>query len=150
MTEPKRAATPTFEAEVDGGDARAWTTHSDFTLQVEVIPRVSAVHRCAELALLGIYHRTARIVRQPYSLHFTRTIRYPANPKTLGEHLRKKRVDLGLSMPKLIRLLGLNVYDTTIEKWEKNENRPTERYRSRIVEFLGFDPELENPTGDSL
>jgi len=58
----------------------------------------------------------------------------------LGEHLRKKRIDMGLSMPKLAKLLGVGVTDTAIEKWEKNQNRPTEPYRSRIVEFLGFDP----------
>jgi ribosome-binding protein aMBF1 (putative translation factor) len=101
------------------------------------------------LALLGIYHRTTRVVRKPFSLHFSRTRHYPACPKTLGEHLRKKRVDLALSMPKLAKLLGFGVTDTAIEKWEKNENRPTQPYRSRIVEFLGFDPEIENPTGDS-
>jgi DNA-binding transcriptional regulator YiaG len=102
-----------------------------------------------ELALLGIYHRTTRITRQPFSLHFSRTRLYPANPKTLGEHLRKRRVDLALSMPKLALLLGFGISDTAIEKWEINENRPTEPYRSRIIKFLGFDPELENPTGDS-
>ena len=52
-------------------------------------------------------------------------------------------------MLKLAHLLGFNITDTAIEKWEKNQNRPIEPYRSRIVEFLGFDPELENPTGDS-
>jgi DNA-binding transcriptional regulator YiaG len=67
----------------------------------------------------------------------------------LGEHLRKKRVDLALSMPKLAQLLGFGISDTAMEKWEKNQNQPTEPYRSRIVEFLGFDPELENPTGGS-
>jgi transcriptional regulator with XRE-family HTH domain len=58
----------------------------------------------------------------------------------LGEHLRKKRIDLGLSMPKLAKLLGVGITDSAIEKWEKNQNRPTEPYRCRIVEFLGFDP----------
>jgi hypothetical protein len=28
---------------------------------------------------------------------------------------------------------------SSIEKWEKN--RPTEPYRKRLVEFVGFDPE---------
>jgi DNA-binding transcriptional regulator YiaG len=97
-----------------------------------------------KLALLGTYHRTTRITRQLFSLHFSRTRRYPASPKTLGEHLRKKRIDLALSMPKLAKLLGFDITDTAIEKWEKNQNQPTEPYRSRIVEFLGFDPELEN------
>jgi transcriptional regulator with XRE-family HTH domain len=75
--------------------------------------------------------------------------RYPTNPKTLGEHLRKKRIDLQLSMTKLARILGLGITDTAIEKWEKNQNRPTKEHRKRIVEFLGFNPALANPTGGS-
>jgi transcriptional regulator with XRE-family HTH domain len=75
--------------------------------------------------------------------------RYPTDPQTLGEHLRKKRVDLSLSMRQLAMLLGLGITATAIEKWEKNQNRPTEPYRSRIVEFLGFDPDSKNPTGGS-
>ena len=72
---------------------------------------------------------------------------YPANPKTLGEHLRKKRIDLSLSMTQLAKLLGLGITDTAIEKWEKNQNRPTEFHRGRIIEFLGFDPTRRNLTG---
>jgi transcriptional regulator with XRE-family HTH domain len=67
----------------------------------------------------------------------------------LGEHLRKKRIDMGLSMPKLAKLLGISVTDTAIEKWEKNLNHPTDPHRTKIVRFLGFDPELENPKGAS-
>jgi transcriptional regulator with XRE-family HTH domain len=65
---------------------------------------------------------------------------YPANPTTLGEHLRKKRIDLSLSMTQLAKLLGLGITDTAIEKWEKNQNRPTQPHRQQIVKFLGFDP----------
>jgi transcriptional regulator with XRE-family HTH domain len=54
-----------------------------------------------------------------------------------------------LSITQLARLLGLGVTDTAIEKWEINENRPTEEHRSRIVEFLGFNPARTNPTGGS-
>jgi DNA-binding transcriptional regulator YiaG len=89
---------------------------------------------------LGICHRTIHHRKSTISPHFRQLRRYPANPKTLGEHLRKRRIDMGLSMPKLAKLLGVGVTDTAIEKWEKNQNRPTEPYRSRIVEFLGFDP----------
>jgi len=71
---------------------------------------------------------------------------YPTHPKTFGEHLRKKRIDMHLSMPQLAQLLGLGFTATAIEKWEKNQNRPTEPYRSRIVEFLGFDPDSNNST----
>ena len=75
--------------------------------------------------------------------------RYPAKPYTIGEHLRKKRIDMHLSMTQLVDALGLEVTDSAIEQWEKNQNRPTEEHRKRIVEFLGFDPAPANPTGGS-
>jgi len=52
-------------------------------------------------------------------------------------------------MTQLAKLLGLGITDTAIEKWEKNQNRPTESHRQLIVKFLGFDPALAIPTGDS-
>ena len=52
-----------------------------------------------------------------------------------------------LSMTKLAKMLGLSITDTAIEKWEKNQNRPTEEHRKLIVEFLGFNPARTNPTG---
>ena len=76
-------------------------------------------------------------------------VKYPTSPKTLGEHLRKKRIDMQPSTSQLDELLGLGVTDSAIEKWEKNQNRPTEPYRTQIMEFLGFDPETANPTGGS-
>jgi transcriptional regulator with XRE-family HTH domain len=81
-------------------------------------------------------------------LHFKGLRRYPASPKTLGEHLRKKRIDLSMSMAQLAKLLGVGMTKTAIEKWENNQNHPTPTNRIRIIEFLGFDPELSNPTGD--
>ena len=81
--------------------------------------------------------------------HFRRLRHYPATPTTLGEHLRKKRIDLSLSMTQLAKLLGFGISDTAIEKWEKNQNRPTESHRRRIIEFLGFDPATTILTGGS-
>jgi len=66
--------------------------------------------------------------------------------KTLGEFLRQKRVDLGLSQRKLAEMLAIGITDTAVEKWEKNQNRPTESHRRRIIEFLGFDPATPNLT----
>jgi hypothetical protein len=43
-------------------------------------------------------------------------------------------------MTQLAKLMGFGVTDTAIEKWEKNQNYPTEPYRKHIVSFLGFDP----------
>ena len=52
-------------------------------------------------------------------------------------------------MTQLAKLLGLGITDSAIEKWEKNQNRPTESHRKRIVDFLGVDPTRANLTGDS-
>jgi DNA-binding transcriptional regulator YiaG len=98
---------------------------------------------------LGIYHRTIHHKKSTVSLHFRQLRHYPAQPKSLGEHLRKKRIDLSLSMTQLSQFLNLGVSDATIEKWEKDISRPSEPYWKRIVEFAGFDPKTIKPTGES-
>jgi hypothetical protein len=69
-----------------------------------------------------LYHRVIRIKRTPNSLHFRSLRRYPVSPKTLGEHLRKKRIDMHLSMTQLANL----TFDTR------------RLVSSRRVDFLGF------------
>jgi transcriptional regulator with XRE-family HTH domain len=81
------------------------------------------------------------------SLHFRALKNYPTAPKTLGEYLRLKRVDLELSQRKLAEMLDIGITDTAVEKWEKRQNRSTESHRRRIIEFLGFDPAAPNLTG---
>jgi transcriptional regulator with XRE-family HTH domain len=54
-----------------------------------------------------------------------------------------------LSMTQLADLLGLGITDSAIEKWEKNQNRPTEEHRRCILAFLGINAVLANPTGES-
>ena len=93
---------------------------------------------------MTIYQRTIHHPRSTDSLQFWQLRRYPAHPKTSGEHLRKKRIDLSLSMTQIAQSLKLGVSDATIEKWEKDISRPSEPYRTRIVEFLGFDPDSKN------
>jgi predicted transcriptional regulator len=80
-------------------------------------------------------------------MHFRQSRRYPTRPKTLGEHLRKKRIDLSLSMTQLSEYLKLDVSDATIEKWEKDISQPSKPYWNRIVEFVGFDPKDHLPNG---
>jgi hypothetical protein len=72
------------------------------------------------LRQLTIGDRTIRRNKPLYSLHFKQLRRYPTNPRTLGEHLRKKRIDMQLSMSELAELLGLGLTDSAIAKWEKN------------------------------
>jgi DNA-binding transcriptional regulator YiaG len=54
-----------------------------------------------------------------------------------------------LSMSQLAKLLGLGITDSAIEKWEKNQNQPIKPHRRRVIEFIGFDPEIAKPIGSS-
>lgn len=70
---------------------------------------------------------------------------YPNTLKTLGDHLRKKRLDLGLLQCDVGEKLG--VTESTIWNWEKNATTPAIRLIPRIIRFLGYNP---YPTGQSL
>lgn len=63
---------------------------------------------------------------------------YPAELNTLGDHLRKIRLDRRLSQPEVARIL--NVCPDTVFHWESNEHEPTVQYASRIIAFLGYFP----------
>jgi transcriptional regulator with XRE-family HTH domain len=59
-------------------------------------------------------------------------------PKTMGDHLRKRRLQLGWGATRLGALL--KVSKDTIYNWEHNRSNPAIRFMPRIVDFLGYDP----------
>lgn len=59
-------------------------------------------------------------------------------PKTVGEHLRKKRLELGLSQHQAADRLSVNAW--TVLNWEKNHTRPPIESMPGILQFLGYDP----------
>jgi DNA-binding transcriptional regulator YiaG len=59
---------------------------------------------------------------------------YPGNPKTFGQELRKKRMDLGLQIKDLARLV--NVTSDTIITWELRNVKPGKRNSRRVKKFL--------------
>ena len=61
--------------------------------------------------------------------------------------MHKKRIDMQLSRTQLADLLGLGITNSAIEKWEKNQNRPTEEHRQCILAFLGLNAALTIVTG---
>ena len=63
----------------------------------------------------------------------------PANPKTIGEHMIKKRIDMRLTQAVVAKQLG--VARSTLGNWEGNFCRPYGKVREQIVAWLGFDPE---------
>jgi transcriptional regulator with XRE-family HTH domain len=64
---------------------------------------------------------------------------YPQNPRSVGEHLRKVRLDRGLPQRTVAEALGVRV--ETVRMWEAGRARPLPRHHSRLVRFLGDDPE---------
>ncbi|WP_343693734.1 recombinase family protein [Chitinophaga sp.] len=61
---------------------------------------------------------------------------YPKNPTTIGEHIRKKRIDSGLTQTELAKILDVSTDCITF--WENNRSKPQITYYPRIHHFLGF------------
>ncbi|PWB79315.1 MAG: transcriptional regulator [Candidatus Methylomirabilota bacterium] len=63
---------------------------------------------------------------------------YPVHPKSLGEHLRKRRLDLALFQHQVANQLGVD--EITIVNWEKERTQPSIRQLPKIIAFLGYVP----------
>ncbi|MBI4242045.1 MAG: helix-turn-helix domain-containing protein, partial [Candidatus Rokubacteria bacterium] len=63
---------------------------------------------------------------------------YPKELKTLGDQLRKRRMDFGISQRELAKRIGVS--KSSIENWEGNEAEPARWMVPRIREFLGLQP----------
>jgi DNA-binding transcriptional regulator YiaG len=69
---------------------------------------------------------------------------FSEHPVTLGEHLHKRRHELGLFQKDVARLLAANPHSIT--EWEKNHSQPGIRFWPAIIAFLGYDPHPEPRT----
>jgi DNA-binding transcriptional regulator YiaG len=63
---------------------------------------------------------------------------YPNLPKTLSEHIRKRRYDLQLLQKDVARIIGVS--EDTITYWENGRSEPTVVFYPKIVSFLGYFP----------
>jgi transcriptional regulator with XRE-family HTH domain len=61
---------------------------------------------------------------------------YPEEPKTLGEHLKRRRLDLGLRQRDVAVEIGVTA--ETFCKWELGRAEPLARLIPAIHRFLGF------------
>jgi DNA-binding XRE family transcriptional regulator len=61
---------------------------------------------------------------------------YPVRPKTLGEKIRKHRMDLGLFQKDVAKFVG--VATDTVRLWEKDRTKPSEMHLRKIKEFLSI------------
>ncbi len=76
--------------------------------------------------------------RCPRGPHFRQVTGYPASPKTIGEMIRKRRLDLGLRQIDLAKILGCD--EMSVVNWENGHRSPRVNSLAKVVEFLGFDP----------
>ena len=72
---------------------------------------------------------------------------YDFEPRTLGEHVLKRRLFLKLSQPQLAKLLGVTA--ETVLNWELNYRKPSINHIGKLIQFLGYDPALPNPSSIS-
>ncbi|MHB8843036.1 MAG: helix-turn-helix transcriptional regulator [Candidatus Aquicultor sp.] len=75
---------------------------------------------------------------------------YPEILKTIGDHIKKRRVELELFQKDVAHILG--VKKESIYNWENNHNSPKIYVLPKIIEFLGYVPfELPKETmGDRV
>jgi transcriptional regulator with XRE-family HTH domain len=62
----------------------------------------------------------------------------PQELTTLGDHVKKARLDRDLLQEDLARELGVSI--GTVVNWEKNLTQVATRYLPKVVAFLGYDP----------
>ncbi|MGV3598244.1 MAG: helix-turn-helix domain-containing protein [Bacteroidota bacterium] len=65
-------------------------------------------------------------------------IGYPENPKIVGEHIRKVRMDRKLLQKEVAKLIGVS--EDCITYWENGRSEPQIQFMPKIIEFLGYMP----------
>jgi len=95
-----------------------------------------------------LLHRALRPL-VPLTLLSQRPKAYADQPKTLGEHLLKRRLELGLTQVQVS--FQLRTDEFTVGNWEKDRTRPAIRFWPAILSFLKYDPFPEPQTlGDRI
>jgi len=79
-----------------------------------------------------------RGVRCPIGRYLKAVKGYPSEPDTIGEHVKKRRLDLGLKQKEIAARLG--VHFTSLQLWERGVGDPGVKPLPRIIRFLGYVP----------
>ena len=82
-------------------------------------------------ASLPFYHLTI-LTPQPKKPGFPKAL------LTIGDHIRKRRLDLGLFQRQVALQIG--VAEASVWNWEKGGMKPKIRHLPAIISFLGYNP----------
>jgi transcriptional regulator with XRE-family HTH domain len=77
------------------------------------------------------------LTRKDFIPSHNRGIRIAQEPKTIGEHLRRRRAQLKLHQRQAAQ--RLHVSTVTLSRWERDHTYPTWDYHARLIEYLGYD-----------
>jgi len=69
---------------------------------------------------------------------------YPEDPRSLGEHLRRARLDRRLPQRQVAAAIGCS--QASLANWEMGHRAPEARFLPGILAFLGYDPRPEPAT----
>lgn len=89
-------------------------------------------------------HLRIKTLRCPYPHGWKCTQTVCTEPKTFGEHIRKRRLELHL--PQQAVANKLHVHVESVKNWERDVGAPAIHQIPRIIKFLGYDPESEPET----
>jgi len=92
--------------------------------------------------MLPFCERVVSVARAKYLPSHNRGIPVPKKPKTIGQHLRKRRLELGIFQSEAARMLGIST--VTLSRWECDKVYPTWPLQPAVVAFLGYNP-FTNP-----
>ncbi|MPZ31997.1 MAG: helix-turn-helix domain-containing protein [Rhodospirillales bacterium] len=87
---------------------------------------------------IKLQRRVAFLPGVPLTFKALRKKDYSEAPKTLGEHLKKRRKELGLFQREAAARLG--VVKETYANWEKGKTEPVAYQFRPVVAFLEYDP----------
>src|ERR1700730_7996784 len=76
--------------------------------------------------------------RGEHGPYFAQVKGYSANPKTIGEAIRKRRLDLDLRQIDVAKIIAC--HELTVVNWEKGRWTPNIKHMPGILQFLGYNP----------
>ena len=65
-------------------------------------------------------------------------VRVPTELRTIGDHIRRKRLMLKLTQEQVAERLGVTT--ASVYNWESDDSQPSVPYIPAIIEFLGYNP----------
>jgi transcriptional regulator with XRE-family HTH domain len=75
-----------------------------------------------------------------------KSAKFPNSIVTIGDHIRTRRLELGLLQKDVAVTIGVDT--CTITNWEKNRSSPQLHLLPGVVRFLGYSPFIVNEGGE--